>query len=107
VDHSHRVTAVTVKKEVTNDTLLGGINISTYDKYEILGLFIDIDNASYLKDKHEKSMKKAVFIGKLLAKNGSIVPDNKRYQVPKKELTDIDSDDSESGDDGNENDEIL
>jgi hypothetical protein len=39
--------------------------------------------------------------------NYTTVLDNKRYQVPKKELTDIDSDSSESGDDENENDKIL
>ena len=91
-----------IKKEATDDALLGGINISTYDKHGILGLFIDIDNASYLKDKCEKAMRKAVFIGKLFESNGAVVPDNKRYQVPKKFWVEIDSDSSESGDDENE-----
>eukprot|EP00978_Attheya_sp_CCMP212_P005158 scaffold11412_cov26-Attheya_sp.AAC.2 len=95
-----------VKKEATNDALLCGINISTYDKYGILSLFIDIDNASYLKDKRENAMKKASFIGNLFEKNGSVVPDNKRYQLPEKQLAEIDSDSLESGDDENENGEI-
>jgi hypothetical protein len=72
-----------VKKEATDDALWGGINVSTYDKHGILGLFVNIDNASYLKDKREKAMRKAVFIGKLFETNGSVVPDNKRYQFPK------------------------
>eukprot|EP00978_Attheya_sp_CCMP212_P002261 scaffold4659_cov73-Attheya_sp.AAC.1 len=95
-----------VKKEATNDALLCGINISTYGKYGILGLFIDIDNASDLKHKREKAMRKAVFIGKLFEINGSVVPDNKRYQLPDKQLAEIDSDSSELGDDENENGEI-
>jgi hypothetical protein len=92
-----------VKKEATDDALLGGINISTFDKHGILGLFVNIDNASYLKDKGEKAMRKAVFVGKLFETNGSVVPDNKRYQVLKKIWVEIDSDSSESGDDENEN----
>jgi hypothetical protein len=48
-------------------------------------------------------MRKAVFIGKLFETNGSVVPDNKRYQVPEKVWVEIDSDSSESGDDENEN----
>jgi hypothetical protein len=95
-----------VRKEATNDALLGDINISMYDKYGILGLFIDIDSASYLKDKREKSTKKAVFIGKLFEINGSVVPDNKQYKLPEQQLAEIDSDSSESGDDENENSEI-
>jgi hypothetical protein len=93
-----------VKKEAADDALLlGGINISTYDKHGILGLFINIDNASYLRDKQEKAMRKAVFIGKLFETNGSVVLDNKRNQVPKEIWVEIDSDSSESGDDENEN----
>eukprot|EP00978_Attheya_sp_CCMP212_P040256 scaffold217766_cov49-Attheya_sp.AAC.4 len=103
-----RVSKIVKKEATNNDALLGGINISMYDKYGILGLFfIDIDNASYLKDKREKTMKKAVFIGKLFEINaGSVVPENKRYQLPEKQLAEIDSDSSESGNDENENDEI-
>jgi hypothetical protein len=92
-----------VNKEATDDALLGGINISTYDRYGILVLFVNIDNACYLKDKREKAMRKAVFIGKLFETNGSVVPDNKRYQVLKKIWVEIDSDSLESGDDENEN----
>jgi hypothetical protein len=91
------------KGEATHDALLVGIAITTYDKYGILGLFVDIDNASYLKAKREKAMRKAVFIGKLFETNGSVVADNKRYQVPEKNWVEIDSDSSESGDDENEN----
>jgi hypothetical protein len=96
-----------VKKEATNDALLGDIDISTYDKYGILGIFIDIENASYLSDKREKATRKAVFIGKLFETNGSLVPDNKRYQVAEKNWVESDSDSSESGDDENEMREIL
>ena len=95
-----------VKKDATNDELLGGQNISTYDKYQILELFIDIDNAPYLKDKRTKAMRKGVCVGKLLEINGSIVPDNKRYQVAENNCVNIDSDSSESGDDENEMTEI-
>jgi hypothetical protein len=85
-----------VKKEATNDALLVGINISTYDKYGIFWFFIDIDNASYLKDKREKATIKAVFIGEVFEINGYVVPDNKRYQLPEKRTAEIDSDSSES-----------
>jgi hypothetical protein len=46
-----------VRKEAANDELLGGINISTYDKYRILGLFINIDNASFKRQTREGNKK--------------------------------------------------
>jgi hypothetical protein len=91
-----------VKKEAPNDALLGDIDISALDKYGILALFVDIENASYLKDKREKARRKAAFIGKLFETNGSVVLANKRYQVRVKAWAEIDSDSSDSGDDENE-----
>ncbi len=92
-----------VKKVTPNDSLLDDINITTWDEFQILEIFVDIDNASYLRDKREKSKRKAVFIGKLFETNGSVIPDNKRYQFPAINWEVIDTDSSESGDDKNEN----
>jgi hypothetical protein len=47
-------------------------------------------------------MRKAVYIGKLFETNGSVVPDNKRYQFAEKNCEDIESESSQSGDDENE-----
>ena len=92
-----------VKKVTPIDSLLDDINITTWDEFQILEIFVDIDNASYLRDKREKSKRKAVFIGKLFETNGSVIPDNKRYQFPAINWEVIDTDSSESGDDENEN----
>ena len=56
-----------------------------------------------MKDKCEKATRKAVHIGKLFETNGSVVPGDKRHQVPEKNWAEIDSDSSESDDDDNEN----
>jgi hypothetical protein len=50
-----------------------------------------------------KARIKAVFIGKSFETNGSIILDNKRYQVWEKIWVQMDSDSMESGDDENEN----
>jgi hypothetical protein len=91
-----------VKKEAPNDAVLGDIDISTLDKYEILTVFVDMEKASYLEDKRKKARRKAAFIGKLFETNGSVIPDNKRYKVQVKDWAKIESDSSESGDDENE-----
>ena len=86
----HRHLASTL--EAPNDALLGDIKISTLDKYEILGLFVDIENVYHLKDKCEKAKRKSGFIGKLFQTNGSVVPENKRHKGPVKDWAEIDSD---------------
>ena len=93
-----------VKKVTPNDSLLDDINITTWDEFQILEIFVDIDNASNLREKREKSKRKAVFIGKLFETNGFVIPDNKRYQFPAINWEVIEhTDSSESGDDENEN----
>jgi hypothetical protein len=67
-----------VKKEAPNDAILGDMDISTLDKYEILALFVDMEKASCLEYKREKARRKAAFLGKLFETNGSVIPDNKR-----------------------------
>lgn len=52
-----------------------------------------------MKGKHDKKKRKAACIGKLFEADGSVVPNNKRYQVTGKAWAEIDSGSSELCDD--------
>jgi hypothetical protein len=65
-----------VKKEEPNDALLVMENISNLDRYGILRLFVNIDKASYLKDKCEQAKRKAAFVGELFETRGIITDTN-------------------------------